>query len=201
VTQITLNINQLRVILLGKIHKKLGVAVKVKKIATVISSAAIVASSFVGVTAMATPAFAVGCTGGGCDARDPQQQGCSADAYTAYSTVDGVKKYASFTYGNAKVELRYSPSCYSFWARVTIITAGWPGNWLYGLGYDNGVRVDASWNERIPIHTLQSPGNAAWTAMWGRRSAARYSYGAQIGQEGGSYAEIRWPVTRGVIWS
>jgi hypothetical protein len=51
---------------------------------------------------------AVACTTTGCNGRDPQSSGCSADARTLDS-------------GKAKngiwIELRYSPACYAVWTR------------------------------------------------------------------------------------
>lgn len=171
-----------------------------KKIGSVVTALAIAAGTFAGVAFTATPASAA-CYGGGCDGIRPENSGgCNNDAVTAYSTVDGVKKYAKFKYYNATVELRYSPSCYAFWARVTIDTQGWAGDYLESTGYDNGKRVDGGWNEQVHISGLNSAGNQAWTPMWGRRSASRYSWGAKIRREGSGAKEIRWPVT-GVISS
>ncbi|WP_157963537.1 DUF2690 domain-containing protein [Actinocorallia populi] len=130
----------------------------------------------------------------------PQVVGCNNDSITAYSTVGGVKKYAKFKYRNGTVELRYSPACHAFWARVTVDQQGWVGDFLEGTGYDNGNRVNAGWNEVIRIGTLTTAGTQAWTPMWGQRTASRYSWGAKIRTEGSGSAEIRWPVT-GVIWS
>ncbi|MEU0375372.1 DUF2690 domain-containing protein [Streptomyces sp. NPDC006283] len=49
-----------------------------------------------------------GCHGSGCRGLDPNQAGCSADAYTVarVNTLAGT------------VQLRYSPSCRSNWARI-----------------------------------------------------------------------------------
>jgi hypothetical protein len=57
----------------------------------------------------AAPAFAVTCSGSGCEGKNPQTTGCSTDAITAYSTA----------IPNGKVELRWSQTCETFWSRVT----------------------------------------------------------------------------------
>ena len=57
----------------------------------------------------ATPAFAVTCSGSGCEGKNPQTTGCSADAVTA----------ASAAIPDGKVELRWSQTCLTFWSRVT----------------------------------------------------------------------------------
>ncbi|TMF45805.1 MAG: DUF2690 domain-containing protein [Chloroflexi bacterium] len=59
----------------------------------------------------------VTCSGDGCNGLDPEQAGCAADAYTV--KVSGGK--VSFRTGY--VELRYSPTCGTNWARV-ISTVG-----------------------------------------------------------------------------
>jgi hypothetical protein len=57
----------------------------------------------------APPAFAVTCSGSGCEGKNPQTTGCSADAITA----------ASASIPDGKVELRWSQTCQTFWSRVT----------------------------------------------------------------------------------
>ncbi|GAA2718997.1 hypothetical protein GCM10010439_03480 [Actinocorallia aurantiaca] len=173
---------------------------KDRRISSTLAALTVTAAGFAGVTFTATPASAASCYGGSCDGHMANNYGCGADAITAYSTVNGVKKYARFQYGNAKVELRYSAACYAFWARVTLTSPGWAGDYLEGTGYDNGVRVHGNWIEVVQFSSLSATGQQALTAMWGRRSAARYSWGAKVRTEGSGAAEIRWPVT-GVIWS
>jgi hypothetical protein len=63
------------------------------------------------------PAWAVTCSGYGCDNVDPIASGCSADAYTVTSG-----RVYDFNHGNQYlgiVELRYSPKCGTNWTRVT----------------------------------------------------------------------------------
>lgn len=63
--------------------------------------------------ASAPAAHAAGCFGHGCDGQDPQQMGCSADAITWPD---------EFTFGDTRIELRYSANCYAAWTRST---GGW----------------------------------------------------------------------------
>src|SRR5438876_9566962 len=52
----------------------------------------------------------VACSGRGCDGQDPITTGCDYDAYTVTSQdINGL----------GLVELRYSPTCGTNWARVT----------------------------------------------------------------------------------
>ncbi len=54
----------------------------------------------------------VTCSGNGCNGLDPEQTGCAADAYTV--KVSG----GTVSFRTGSVELRYSPSCGTNWARV-----------------------------------------------------------------------------------
>ena len=57
-----------------------------------------------------TPAAAAGCYGDYCSGKDPEQTGCSADAYTTASArIPGTGAY---------VELRWSPTCKTNWTRA-----------------------------------------------------------------------------------
>jgi Protein of unknown function (DUF2690) len=71
--------------------------------------------------ATASPAGAASCSGDSCSGRDPQASGCSSDAYTAYST----------NLGSAQLQLRWSPSCQTNWARLIVYPQGW-GCFIYG---------------------------------------------------------------------
>jgi hypothetical protein len=59
----------------------------------------------------AASAAAPPCHGTSCNGRDPQTTGCGRDARTLEDVED--------TGGWVTLELRYSPSCYAAWARVT----------------------------------------------------------------------------------
>lgn len=61
-------------------------------------------------TGSVSPASAVTCWGDYCSGKDPEASGCSADAYTVVS--------ARIPSTYAYVELRWSPTCKTNWARV-----------------------------------------------------------------------------------
>lgn len=60
------------------------------------------------------PARAAGCSGTGCNGKDPIAMGCSNDAYTVTSA--DIKNGSGQTIG--RVDLRWSPSCQTNWGRV-----------------------------------------------------------------------------------
>lgn len=73
-----------------------------------------------GATALPTHAApsrpAAGCSGSGCNGQDPIAMGCANDAYTARSQ-------ALYRAGEqiGTVEMRWSPSCQTNWARASFI--------------------------------------------------------------------------------
>lgn len=72
--------------------------------------AAMVAAAPAIVALNSAPASAAGCYGDYCSGKDPEQTGCSADAYTTASArIPGTYAY---------VDLRWSPSCKTNWARA-----------------------------------------------------------------------------------
>lgn len=94
--------------------------------------------SIAGTSLAAVPAHAVGCWGDWCSGQDPQSTGCSADARTLAAD----ESYATGAY----VELRYSPTCKTEWARVP--RNNWPGGDSLGVVQDTGYRQgDSSENE------------------------------------------------------
>ncbi|MFI2608240.1 DUF2690 domain-containing protein [Kitasatospora sp. NPDC018619] len=86
-----------------------------KKIAAVLSTAALTATAFLALspTARATPNAS--CYGSSCYHKDPSSTGCGNDAITAKSAraADG-----------ALVELRYSATCRAAWARISNAPVG-----------------------------------------------------------------------------
>ena len=68
-------------------------------------------------TAQASVHPAVSCYGDYCSGLDPQTSGCSADAYTLASSFDSNT--------GALVELRWSPTCKTEWARANTTSPGW----------------------------------------------------------------------------
>lgn len=95
----------------------------------------------------AKPAGAVTCWGDWCSGKDPAATGCDADAYTAASSrVPG-------TYFH--VELRWSPTCGTGWARV-------PASW--GNSYPDRFRVQQD-TGYVQVGRVNSNTNYAWTRM------------------------------------
>jgi len=79
------------------------------KAARVVTLIALSIVASIAVVAPATPAAAVGCSGSGCNGKDPQAQGCSPSA----RTID------EFSFAGIRFEMRYSPQCFAAWTRVT----------------------------------------------------------------------------------
>jgi Protein of unknown function (DUF2690) len=92
----------------------------------------VVTSSYVGIIGLfGVPATveASGCSGYGCDGRDPVQTGCSAGAYTAttgYAYRSGQPRFGD---NGIVIELRYSPKCGTNWTRILFTgpAAPWVG--------------------------------------------------------------------------
>lgn len=92
-----------------------------KMLSLLIAAMSLAAFALVGAP---TAAQAATCYGDYCSGRDPESTGCSADAYTtALARIAGTYSY---------VELRWSPSCKTNWARVS---------WYPGAYYPNNVYV------------------------------------------------------------
>src|SRR3569833_2203729 len=69
--------------------------------------AVLAASVVAGLTPAATASAAVGCYGDYCSGQDPQVTGCAADSQTvAFDDLSG-----------ARIEVRWSPTCKTNWAR------------------------------------------------------------------------------------
>ncbi|MGW4638056.1 DUF2690 domain-containing protein [Sphaerisporangium sp. NPDC004334] len=90
---------------------------------------------------------AVGCNNSSCTGKDPQAQGCGADAWntrTRYDTVGGA----------ITLELRYSPACNAQWTRITVDTYSgiyrrayireYDGDYNYLRGYSKDIGNGAS---------------------------------------------------------
>src|SRR5690349_11402154 len=70
-----------------------------------------VALGLSGTVAVGSPALAVSCYGDYCSGKDPESSGCSADGVTVASG----PLWGTF---NTYVELRWSPTCKTNWARI-----------------------------------------------------------------------------------
>ncbi len=60
-----------------------------------------------------SPAAAVGCTGAGCNGKDPDSNGCSPGSVVLKSTYSGGAR-------SVTVDLKYSAACNAKWGRVQI---------------------------------------------------------------------------------
>lgn len=103
--------------------------------------------SSVDASAMTGTTPAVGCWGDYCSGQDPHGTGCDADARTLASDYSYGTPYA--------VELRWSPTCKTEWARVS--AHAWPGGDSLGVvqpstGYSQGYssrNSDYVWSRMI----------------------------------------------------
>lgn len=119
-----------------------------RRVAVVLAALSMAASaSILG----APSAMAVGCWGDYCSGKDPMATGCYADAYTA--------AYKDFQ--NGRLEVRYSPTCKTNWARVTIYPIGWalgvPTPVRLTARQDSGYTQSVSWGERVGQGTYWTP--------------------------------------------
>jgi hypothetical protein len=85
---------------------------------------------------VAPAAHAVSCYGDYCSDQDPQASGCSADAYTVAS--------ANIYGTDAYVEIRWSPTCQTNWARSPATSLGnieavQSTGYTQGYGANNGA--------------------------------------------------------------
>jgi hypothetical protein len=111
------------------------------------------------------PASAATCWGDWCSGRDPQATGCANDAYTvAHARIPG-------TYTN--IELRWSPSCKTEWARV-------PASW--GKSYPSNLRAVQPSTGYSQIGVVASNGTYSWTRQI--YSPSRCVYAAWVGPPG-----------------
>ncbi|QKV73983.1 DUF2690 domain-containing protein [Amycolatopsis sp. Hca4] len=139
---------------------------------TQLATALLVFSSTIGISmATASTAGAATCSGFGCTYQDPQLSGCSADAVTvAHYQLPAVAQ---------RLELRWSPSCQTNWARMYLDTSP---VWLRAVQPDRGdglPRVTQlsghsdtySWSVMIYSPTLCVYADVQ-TSIWGRYRTA-----------------------------
>jgi hypothetical protein len=91
-----------------------------------------------GVVALASPAFAAGCHGSGCNGRDPVTMGCAGDAVTVNHVVFQ-DNASGGTFGRQVVQLRFSHRCNASWSRV-IATAGGTAHVTSSSAYMGGFK-------------------------------------------------------------
>jgi hypothetical protein len=139
---------------------------------TIARWALVLALSFTGLVAAPQAANAVGCGGGGCTGKDPNIQGCSADATTVSSYATSTPSEMGYNTGTLYVELRHSRACRARWVRMTLSSAGigCGGGWTLRAR----IRDLASGGQQIAKQTKDHPGgcNQIFTDMVGRTSAS-----------------------------
>ncbi|MGV9611652.1 DUF2690 domain-containing protein [Nocardia xishanensis] len=120
-----------------------------------LSTAAVLALG--GLVANAPTSNAVTCYGDYCSGQDPLASGCAAGAYTvAVGNVYG-------TGGTQYVEIRWSPTCQTNWARSNIVSsqikAVQEGGYTQGYSTNNGSQA---WSKMI-----YSPVKCVKGVIWG----------------------------------
>ncbi|MFD3427313.1 DUF2690 domain-containing protein [Nocardia fluminea] len=120
-----------------------------------LAAAAVLA--FTGLVAHAPASHAVSCYGDYCSGQDPLSTGCAGDAYTvAVGNVYG-------TGGTQYVEIRWSPTCQTNWARSNIVTSNMKavqeGGYTQGYSSNNG---SLAWSRMI-----YSPVKCVKAVLWG----------------------------------
>jgi hypothetical protein len=91
----------------------------------------------------------VSCWGDWCSGLDPMNTNCAADAYTVASN------YVYGSGGTTYVEIRWSPTCKTNWARANFVTSNIKA--LQSTGYTQGYSADngaVSWSKMIYSPTL-----------------------------------------------
>ncbi|MFJ8435528.1 DUF2690 domain-containing protein [Kitasatospora sp. NPDC094019] len=103
-----------------------------------------------------------GCYGSSCNGKDPVDMGCNTDAYTVESAYSA----------KGTIELRYSPSCRSNWARISGTSVGqnfWVQNtngnihgWIATGPTGFGNMVNGSVEARACIDNWDQPICTGW---------------------------------------
>jgi hypothetical protein len=123
------------------------------KAATCVAAVLLTASSAVPASATQT----VTCYGDYCSGLDPQSSGCAGDAYTVATG------YVYGTDGDSYVDIRWSPTCKTNWARANFVTSNIRAvqqtGYTQGYSANNGVN---SWSRMIYSPVLCVKG-----AIWG----------------------------------
>jgi Protein of unknown function (DUF2690) len=133
-------------------------------------------------------ASAATCYGTGCQNRDPQLTGCSAGAYTLNSATiyeplvhdEGFGDYAAV----GRVDLRFSPTCGTKWARITTYVTDGFGNPFHvyvearymatGTRYIEYGYYYVAWTNMMFAPQLGSPGQRV--CVWGMINIYGSSY-------------------------
>jgi hypothetical protein len=136
---------------------------------------AVLALCFAGLVATPQAASAAGCSGGGCTGRDPQVQGCAADAYTAAEYTTSIPSEMGYNFGILRVELRHSNACRARWVRITYSKSDWGcgGGW----GLRGRIRDFTAGGAQLSLQSADQPGGCPvqwWTPMVGRVSTSHH---------------------------
>lgn len=100
----------------------------------------------------AAPAHAVSCYGDYCSGKDPEATGCSAGAVTvAWKDVTG-----------ARLELRWSATCKTNWARYIQYPRGW---FMGNVPLEMRAVQDTGYTQRKNYGVNGTPEGATWTPM------------------------------------
>jgi hypothetical protein len=122
------------------------------KIFVVISTVLLVLA---GVVVAPQAANAVSCYGDYCSGKDPISTGCANDAYTVTSVSNNT----------GILEVRWSPTCKTNWARWT----AYPIGWCFGCNYPYSISAvqDTGYTQRFnwPANKAPVAGQTYWTAM------------------------------------
>ncbi|MFL6127153.1 DUF2690 domain-containing protein [Actinophytocola sp.] len=104
-------------------------------------------------------AAAASCPGGSCTDKDPQAQGCTADAKTV----------REFTNLALRIELRYSARCQALWARWTVKTSMTVSDYVFIRRHNPNGSIS-----QRRTSTGIDPGDQGWTVMISRRPHDRF---------------------------
>lgn len=136
---------------------------------------AVLALCLAGLVATPQTASAAGCSGGGCTGRDPEVQGCAADAYTAAEYTTSTPSEMGSNFGVLRVELRHSNACRARWVRLSIS----PTDWGCGGGWQirGRIRDFTAGDSQISLQIADKTGGCPsqwWTPMVGRTTSSHH---------------------------
>jgi hypothetical protein len=124
-----------------------------RKLTNTVAVLVLAVGFFAGVSLTSAPiASAVTCYGDYCSGRDPNATGCGSDAYTVTA-----KNYAE-----ASLQLRWSPTCKTNWARLVVYP---PGVRVFNYGSLWAIQ-DTGYNQSTNTPSVSGYSSATfWTPM------------------------------------
>jgi hypothetical protein len=115
-------------------------------------SLAVIAAWFLLGMTTSSSASAVSCYGDYCSGKNPNSTGCANDAYTV----------TSFNYATASLQLRWSPTCRTNWARLVVYP---PGVRIFNYGSLWAIQ-DTGYNQSVNTLSVSGYSSATfYTAM------------------------------------